>query len=354
MDVRRIAAHKVLVEGWSVSEAAREFGLSRPTVRTWVGRAQDTGFAGLSERSRRPHRLSRATGAELVDKVLEAKARRPTWGAKKIVASLWPEDPPVCVRTVDRILKREGLVKPRGALGETHRFEREKCNELWQMDFKGLGSPRLGYSPLSVLDDHSRYCLAFEPVGAHSVSEVWPVLWSLFGRCGLPDAVLTDNEPLFHTSHGYGPSPIEARLWLLGVRTAHCRVAHPQTQGKVERFHRTVQCELGTSLRQASMALARPLYRSFVEQYNWERPHEALELRVPGAVYFASGRSRPSQMPVHRPLGQARKVDCAGKFRFRSRSYKAGCGLTGEYVDVRGEEVFYAGRMIGSLVQLAV
>ncbi len=354
MDVRRRAALKVVQDGCSISEVAREFGLSRPTVRLWVQRAREGGVAALAEVSRRPKVLRSGCSDELVQAVLEVKARHPAWGAKKIVATLWPKDSPVCVRTVDRVLAREGLVRSREVRAPMQRFERAQCNELWQIDFKGLGSPRLGYSPLSVLDDHSRFCLAFEPVATHSVDEVWPVLWSLFGRYGLPEMILTDNEPCFHTSFGNGPSPIEARLWLLGVKTTQCRPAHPQTQGKVERFHRTLQDELGDSLRQPDARRARALYEPYINLYNWERPHESLDMRVPGAVYVPSERARPSRMPVHRIEGHSRSVDQAGKFSYRNQPYRAGHGLAGQRVDIRADGVYYAGVLFGTLERLKV
>ena len=354
MDVRRRVALRVVQEGCSISQAAREFGLSRTTVSLWVHRAHAAGIAGLTEGSRRPHTMRTTCPDDVVSMVLEMKSRRPAWGAKKILAWLWPEDPPVCVRTVDRILAREGLVRHRSEKRELQRFEKLASNELWQMDFKGMSHPHLGYSPLSVLDDHSRFCLAFEPVATHSVDEVWPVLWALFERYGLPDMILTDNEPCFHTNTGYGPSPIEARLWLLGIKTTQCRAAHPQTQGKVERFHRTLQDELGDSLRQPDATQARALYKPFVDYYNWERPHEAIGMRVPGAIYEPSHRPRPKQMPTHCPLGETRLVDCTGRFLYRGIRYRAGRGLGGERIDLRADGAYYAGILVGPLEQLKV
>lgn len=354
MDLRRKAAFRVVVEGASVSVVALELGLSRPTVRLWAARARVSGIAELAEESRRPLKVRDGADAAVVEAIINLKAQRPAWGGKKLVAVLWPQDPPICVRTADRILARNGLVSRRKATAPFVRFERQRCNELWQMDFKGLGSPRLGYSPLSLVDDHSRFCLAFEPVAGHTVEDVWPVLWALLGRYGLPETILTDNEPCFHTSFGYGPSHIEARLWRLGIRTTQCRPGHPQTQGKVERFHRTVSDELGDSLRQPDIASAQTHYPPFVNRYNWERPHESIGMRVPGAVYVASLRPRPAMLPQHQPLGERRIVDASGKFCYRGGKYRAGHGLTGETVDIRPAGVFYANVLFSSLENLKV
>lgn len=355
MDTRRRAAYLVLQKGLSVSQAARDTGLSRPTVHLWVSRAREVGLAELAEQSRRPLKAcSRGVDAGLERALVEAKALYPAWGAKKLVARLWGEDPPLCVRTADRILARNGLVCAREPTPALERFERLEPNELWQMDFKGLGRPALAYSPLSILDDATRYGLSFEPVPAHTTQTVWDHLWQLFEMYGLPLAVLSDNEGCFASPKGHGPSRLESYLWRLGIKTMHGRPAHPQTQGKVERFHLTAKLELGPSLRQPTPELAAPLYAAFLARYNWERPHEAIGMKPPGTVYRPSPRQRPKALPQAVILGEARKVDASGKFWYKGKRYRAGHGLTGEWIDVREEHVFYANVQIGPLSELWV
>ena len=164
MQLRKQMVQRVGQGELTVSSASRVYGVSRNTVRLWLERAQEESFSGLAERSRRPHRIPKVTAPELEAQILELKMKRPTWGAKKILAKLWPEEAPVSLRTVDRLLVRNGLVRTRGASEAMTRFERSAPNELLQMDFKALGSPALGYSPLTVIDDASRFCLAFEPL----------------------------------------------------------------------------------------------------------------------------------------------------------------------------------------------
>ncbi len=356
MDVRRRAAHLVLVRGHSIAGAARECGLSRPTVRLWVARARVRGFGALGEESRRPRSFRSATPADVEQEIVSAKARFPAWGAKKLWTHLWKGEAPVCVRTVDRILDRHGLTRSSLAKELPRRFERESPNALWQMDFKGLGIPRMPYSPLSVLDDASRFCIAFEPVAwPHTAEGVWAVLWSLLGEFGQPEAVLTDNEGCFASPKGNGPSLLESRLWRLGIRTLQGRPAHPQTQGKVERFHRTAQEELGELLRQPTVDAARQVYEGFVSTYNWVRPHEALDMRVPGELYRPSTRARPQRLPEPVVLGKARKVDASGKFWFGGHPHRAGRGLMNQWVDVRDDGLaYYAGIALGSLDELRV
>jgi len=342
----------------TVSQAAREYGVSRNTVRLWVARAAADSAARMCERSRRPHRIPRATDEELAQRILDMKARRPIWGAKKIVAKLWPEDPPLSVRTADRILSRHGLVGARSQPRPEIRFERSQPNELLQVDFKGLGRPRLGYSPLSVLDDATRFCLALRPLPDIRSATIFSALWDVFGEYGLPEAVLTDNASCFADVSCRGPSWFEAQLWLLGIRVLHGRPLHPQTQGKVERFHGTIERELGPLARQQDIREAERVYARFVHDYNYERPHEALDMRAPGKLYMASPRKRPARMPRHEPAPGAvlRQVQVNGRFVFHCKRYAAGKGLSGEQVELREEQdghgVYFANRRFAALDDL--
>jgi transposase InsO family protein len=364
MQGRRELARRVLKGELSLSEACREAGVSRPTGYKWVRRAEAMGVEDMAELSRRPHRIARATGEEVVREILALKAARPVRGAKKLVAERWPEhkgmEAPICVRTADRILARHGLVRKREVPAKVGSFERGACNELLQTDFKGMGRKPHRYVPLTVVDDHSRYCMAFEPLAGERWEGVWEVLWGLFGEYGLPESILSDNGSCFHSVRSRGPSRLEVRLWRLGVRTIHGRRRHPQTQGKVERLHRTMNEETPVPLRQMTLEQAREVLPEVVRVYNWERPHEALGMRVPGEVYTPSPRRRPDRLPTHELPESAtkRKVDAAGLISYRGRRYRAGKGLVSEYVEIRehhkGEAIYYAGVRIASLHTLKV
>lgn len=366
MQQRKRMIHRVLHQQCSISQAAQEAGVSRMTVYAWLAKAQRDGLEHLAEASRRPQHSPAATDATLVAVVLACKQRFPAWGAKKIHSHLWPEpaQAPVARRTVDRILARNGQTQPRTAPASAavQRFERATSNELWQMDFKGMGKPRHCYAPLSILDDCSRFCLRFEPLTHQTEALVWQVLWKLFGEVGLPDAILTDNGSCFCGTWGDGPSQLEAKLWRLGIRTAQGRPYHPQTQGKVERFHRTIGEELaarGVALRQADCAMARAAYAPALHSYNWERPHEALAMQVPGALYVPSRRVRPTCLPEHELPESAvkRKVSSDGKINYRGRVARVGKGLHGQTVEIRENEgadepvatVFFAGVKVATI-----
>jgi transposase InsO family protein len=362
MQNRRELAVMVLSGQASITQASRVFGVSRPTAYLWVERAREQGLAFLSEESRRPHHIVRSTAKETEAAVLAQKAARPAWGAKKIHATLWPDrkQAPICVRTVDRILARNGLVGKRGESAPLPvRFEREGCNDLWQMDFKGMG-PKPPFWPLSVIDDCSRFCLALKPLRSASSEAVWSALWEVFGEYGLPECILSDNGDCFNSTRSLGPTPLQARLWRAGIKTTHGRPAHPQTQGKVERLHRTLEDEYRELLYEKDELLAEPAWRRLREDYNWSRPHEALEMRTPGSQYRSSPRKRPDTLPpADIGVGAiSRKVDAYGKFYFLGNRYRAGRGLAGEYIEIRevedGYQACYANVAIGNLDQLQV
>jgi transposase InsO family protein len=363
MQNRQRLVYRVLQEGWSLTAAAREAGVSRPTAYRWVKRAQEVGITALQEQSRRPHQLRAVTAPEVQQRVLTMKQCFPHYGAKKLHALLWPPPAhaPLCVRTVDRLLQRQGLVKPRPETqrpAQWQRFERSQCNELWQLDFKGL-ERCWGYYPLSILDDSSRFCLALEPLVSRETEAVWAVLWRVFGEYGMPDCILCDNGDGFNSLSSQGPTLFQARLWRLGLKTVHGRPRHPQTQGKVERFHRTLEEQWAQELRQPSVAQAQHCWPQVRQIYNWQRPHEALGQQMPGVCYERSSRPRPAQLPaaVVPPGAILRKVDAAGKLSYRNQSYRAGRGLSGEYVEIREEAelwLLYSDVRIAPLAALKV
>jgi transposase InsO family protein len=360
MDIRRQMVLRLESGELSIAQASREYGVARNTVKLWLRRSAEVGVVDLVEHSRRPRGLRCPTAEEVEQELLAAKARKPFYGAKKLLNILWPEGAPISVRTGDRILKRHGMVSERrpSVVKAEGRFEREQPNELWQIDFKGLGLRPPGYSPLSVLDDATRFMLAFEPLPDHRSKTIFSALWDVFGTYGLPAAILSDNEPCFRDHHARGPSWFESQLWLLGIRTLHGRPRHPQTQGKVERFHGTVQAELGLELRQPSIQAAKERFKRYLLEYNYERPHEALNLKRPGQVYRPSSVSRPGLMPEHViPEGAiARKVDAYGRFSYRCESYSTSQGLIGQYVVIREFEselcAFFADRKLGPLQEM--
>jgi transposase InsO family protein len=349
MDNRRKLVVSVTTDGMSISQASRQAGVSRKTGRKWVQRSKEVGLENLAELSRAPHVQAGRTLLSTQNELLALKGLYPEWGAKKLVVLLEErEDIHLPVRTADRILDRNGLTVPRVKHEATGSFERETCGALFQMDFKGLPKS-CPYALLTVLDDHSRFSVHFGPVGDKQGPTVHRALWELFGEYGLPEEMLMDNGDCWGAAGSRFPTRFELSLMRLGIRPIHGRPSHPQTQGKVERFHLTAKTEMGDALIQPNMLLAKQACREFVDRYNWIRPHESLAQVVPGKLFQPWARPRPATPPQHEiPEGAlTRKVDTTGIFSFRNKPYRVGKGLIGERIVLQeaelGMRLYYAG-----------
>jgi transposase InsO family protein len=340
MESRRKLAYEVLEAGVSLSEACRRSGVTRKTGRLWVERARTVGIDGLTERSRAPVTVPRRTCQEVEEALVALKERYPEWGPRKLVVLLKRERGLVLSdRTASDVLARRGLTtSTRPTPGELCRFERESCGALLQTDFKGL--PRsTPYALLSVLDDHGRYCLHFGPVPDKTGASVQAALWEVFEQHGLPASMLMDNGDCWGAVLSKAPTAFEVWLMLLRIKPIHGSPGHPQTQGKVERFHLTAKIELGERLCQPDVQDTRNACQAFVSRYNWIRPHDALAGEVPGSRYAPFPRTRPERLPEHRiPEGAiSRRVLDNGYFQYQGRHYKIGKGLAGQRVVIRDD-----------------
>jgi transposase InsO family protein len=353
-EIRLAFVHQVLSLKTSVSAACRTFGISRKTGHKWLRRYRAEPGQPLADHSRRPQSSPARTATPLAEAVLKVRDDF-GWGPRKIHAYLGHRGLVLpSVRTVAAILKRSGRVDRRPEPPPPlQRFERGRPNELWQCDFKGfLEVARQRVYPFTVLDDHSRYLFTVHPCLDQTMQTAWDVLWRVFGEVGLPEELLCDNAfgnkpPL------PGLSWFEARLIRLGIRPLHGRPYHPQTQGKLERLHRTLEDEVWPRLRRDALdpfAQEVEHWRSAV--YNSQRPHEALGDLPPLARWRPSPRLRPAELPpvVYPPGAVLRKVASGGDIQWRNWRILAGCGLAGEWVrlEERDQElaVFYASKEI--------
>ncbi|MBA3312015.1 MAG: transposase family protein [Planctomycetaceae bacterium] len=262
------------------------------------------------------------------------------WGPRKLHALLRRQGhAPPPIRTIAAILKRHDRVRTRSAEipPACQRFERDAPNELWQRDFKGpLEVARRKVTPLSVLDDHSRYLLALRPCFDMTFVTVQAVLWDLFGDVGLPETLLCDSAFSTAKNSRVGLTSFEAGLIRLGIRPAHGRPYHPQTQGKVERFHGTLEAELWPRIRRDTPEHFAADLDDWRPVYNSVRPHEALGDQPPVCRWKPSDRKRPDRPPeASYPAGAVlRRVGHVGDVRYRSARIMVGRGLAGETVQV--------------------
>ena len=336
-EIRTAFVHAVRTAKRPVTEAARDFKISRKTAYKWLARF-DAGLP-LADHSRRPLASPTRTTVDLEAAVLEVRDRY-GWGPRKIHAylrNLQRPTPPI--RTIAAILLRKDRVRSVPTVSPAIlRFERSQPNQLWQLDFKGyLWVGRAKIYPFTVLDDHSRYLLAARPGTDQTMLTAWAVLWELFGDVGLPEAILCDNA---FGSHNPGVPTIswfESQLIQLGIRPLHGRPYHPQTQGKIERFHGTLVREVWPRVRRDTLPnFTADLEAWRVDVYNSVRPHEAIGDRPPVTRWKPCLRRRPRVLPpvVYPPGSTVRKVCSTGDVSWRSCKLLIGQGLVGEWVRV--------------------
>lgn len=317
----------------SVSELCRRFEISRKTGYKWLGRAKEN--QPLSDRSRRPLSSPTRCPEEVEAQVLAVREAHPAWGGRKIRAWLLARNlPSPSASGVTEVLRRHGKLNGPGA-GEKRdwvRFEREAPNELWQMDFKGhfaLGDGARCH-PLTLEDDHSRYSLLALACKDERSATVKEALEATFRLFGLPQAILCDNGGCW----GSGEAGLnETTVWLyrLGVRTLHGRPRHPQTQGKLERFHQTLKLEALQGPPPKDMAAAKAKLEAFRRDYNFERPHESLGMKTPSERYTPSLRPFPERLAQPEYAGdvQVRKVQQGGIVHFKGKELKVPLCLIG-------------------------
>jgi transposase InsO family protein len=299
--LRQSLCHRILYEGLSVAQAAREGGVSRKTLYKFLARRRADPNELLKDRSRRPRGSPLRSDAELEEAVLALRDRY-RFGSRKIHTLLHNQGmTPLCsIRTITAILNRHARIHhpPVSKVDESLQcsFERPAPNDLWQVDHKGpVEIARVKHHPWTILDDHSRFCLCFEPLTEKSLAFTWPVLWECFGQYGLPEAILSDGA---FADRGTGISQFDQRLIRLGIQPIHGRPYHPQTQGKVERLHGTIDWELlDFNARTESMEWFLEDRDRWWENYNFLRPHEALNDQPPISRYRPSRRRRPDSIP---------------------------------------------------------
>ena len=329
-------------EGANVRALCRRYTISPKTGYKWLARYRRQGRTALTDRSRRPHRSPTRTAPALERAVLAVRAAHPVWGGRKIRAVLLARGHPTLPSpsTMTAILQRHGQIAPEAAPQHTawQRFEHDAPNRLWQMDFKGHFALLQGRChPLTVLDDHSRFAVGLQACGDETGRTVQARLTACFRRYGLPEALLVDNGPPWGSDAAHPHTPLTAWLIRLGVRIRHGRPYHPQTQGKDERFHRTLKAEvLGTRVLR-DLAQCQREFDRWRAVYNLQRPHEALAMAVPASRYRVSPRAFPEVLPPieYGPADLVRKVAEGGELSYRNRTFRVGKAFRGYPVALR-------------------
>jgi len=327
--------------GANMSELCRRFQISRQTGYKWLRRAQ-LGDTDVHDRSSRPHVSPKRTLPDVEAKVLAIRERYPFYGGRKIRRRLLDEQVELtpAASTITTILKRNGLLSPeRRIKRDWQRFEEDSPNALWQMDFKGDFALSQGRCyPLTVLDDHSRFNICLAACPNELGSTVRDRLTVVFERYGLPERMLMDNGSPWGSSGQSTHTRVSAWLIRLGVTVSHGRPYHPQTQGKEERFHRTLKLEvIGRRPVWHDLQETQQAFDSWRHEYNFERPHDALGLDVPASRYSPSLRSFPGVLP---PIEydvelEVRKVKDNGSIKLKGGYAFISKAFSGEPVGLR-------------------
>jgi transposase InsO family protein len=354
----------LLAEGGSLSFSAlcQRYHITRKTGYKWLRRFAQEGAAGLADRSRRPLLQPRRTPAAVECAVLACRQRFPDWGGRKL-ARVMRDEGQACVpspSTITAILRRHGALHPgtEPPAANYIRFEHPYPNDLWQMDFKGAFALARGHChPLTVLDDHSRFALCLAACANERQGTVQSRLIETFEHYGLPLRMSMDNGSPWGWGGERGLTQLTAWLIEQGISVSHSRAYHPQTQGKDERFHRTLQAELLGRRTFADQADCQRAFDPWRQRYNTQRPHEALQLDTPIQHYQPSQRPyQPNRPPYeYAPGDHVRKVSSSLDASFKNRYVFIGQALKGKHVAFRPTTkdgiytIHYCHQQIGSV-----
>ena len=367
MDLKTQFVADYLRQMLSISELSRQYNISRKTAYKWIDRYLKEGGSGLVDRSRRPLVCPHQTPTKLVEAILEARRHHPTWGAKKLLKILsdrqpdsdWPARTTVC-----DLLMRHGLSKkPRRRRLIGHPGKPTSIitapNQIWSADFKGHFKTRDGQYcyPLTVTDNFSRYLLGCQALRSTSGADAKPVFRRLFQEFGLPERMRSDNGVPFATVSLARLSTLSAWFIRLGILPELIEPGKPQQNGRHERMHRTLKDET-TRPAAASLGAQQRKFNTFRQEFNHERPHEALDQQTPASQYRPSNRVMPNKLP---PLEypdrfEVRYVSANGGIRWNRGWLNVSTVCIGEYVGLEEIDngiwnVYFGPLKLGRLIE---
>lgn len=340
-----------LRDEYTITELGEMYDVSRKTIYKWISRYKAEGPAGLEERTRAPESHPNAIPREIAKIIVATKLRHQKWGPKKVLAWLEKQHPgerwPVA-STVGEILKREGLVKSRRKKHRTPPYAEpfNKCsepNEVWSADFKGqfrTADGKLCY-PLTITDNNSRYLLLCRGLSHPTFEEVQPWFEWAFREYGLPKAIRTDNGAPFASVGLGGLSRLSIWFIKLGIRPERIEPGHPEQNGRHERMHRSLK-EATAKPPKGNLWLQQRAFDEFVQEYNFQRPHEALGQQTPASVYKPSQKHYPPRIPeVEYDNGAVmRQVRHNGEIRWQGKLLYVSEALARESVALRQKEEY--------------
>ena len=345
---------KDLVEAYwkgtlSMSDLCTQFGVSRKAAYKWYNRFKKLGEKGLRDLSKAPHCPNKLYSQDVLDMAIDLKLKRRTWGPKKILAALEQTYPriewPSATRLYE-IFKMNNLVVPRrirGRVPATHPLgDLNGSNDTWMADFKGwfMTGDNTKCEPLTITDGFSRFLIKCVHLKNKSAEYVWPIFAEAFLEYGLPNRIRTDNGPPFGSVGAGRLTDLSVKIIKAGVLPEWINPGHPEENGRHERFHRTLEESVAhppaENLQEQIARMA-----VFQEEYNYERPHEALEMKAPVEHYYKSNRKwdgvlRSPEYDTQEMM--VRKVGQSGCITINQVEYYITQTLTGEYVGIAEDE----------------
>ena len=334
-----------LLDGERMTTLCEEFGISRKTGYKIYDRYQAFGAQGLNDRSRRPLRHANQLPTVIERQIVQLKKRYPTWGAPKIREKLRPQCAPLrcpAISTVHAVLDRHGLVRRRRrrrpSRTGTPLSRVTAPNALWCADFKGeflLEDRRYCY-PLTITDFASRYLLGCEALESTREVSAFPVFERVFQEFGLPDAMRTDNGVPFSSPWAlYGLSKLSVWWLRLGIRLERITPGHPEQNGRHERMHLTLKAA-ATRPAAANVLQQQGRFDAFVDEYNRERPHQALDMKAPADVYRPSARTYRGVEELEYPFHDwSVVVTHCGRICFKGRKVNLSHVFAGQQVGIK-------------------
>lgn len=342
MSLRIQFIHEAELEKTTFTALCKSYGISVKTGYKWFNRYHEQGVDGLNDLSRKPHNTPHRTDPDIVEQILSLRHQYPSLGGRKIHFILLRRGltSVPAPSTITDILRRNGLIDP--AEAKKHkafiRFEHEFPNQLWQMDFKGHFALDVGRChPLTVLDDHSRFCVGLLACPNERGSTVQKQLTAVFRLYGIPQRMTMDNGAPWGKDAVHRLTRFTVWLIRLGIKVSHSSPYHPQTQGKDERFHRSLKEELLNHRSIGNMEQAQHEFDEWLDFYNFQRPHEALDMLVPNDRYKPSDKIFPESLPIieYQERDNVRKVQANGEIHFRGHVFRISYALHGHPVAVR-------------------
>jgi putative transposase len=334
-----------LLDGDTMSELCREFGVSRKTGYKILNRYNTCGLQGLTDRSRRPYRQANQLPAQIETLIVRLKQDKPSWGAPKIrerLARLYPDVHRPAISTVHAVLDRHGLVKRRR--GRRNRAKGTPLsrpgqpNDLWCADYKGefmLADKRYCY-PLTVTDFDSRYLIACEALSSTREDYAFSVFESIFKEFGLPRAIRTDNGVPFASPNALFNLSKLSVWWLrLGIEIERIKPGNPQQNGRHERMHLTLKLET-TKPAAGNVLQQQDKFDDFIDCYNNERPHQALGMQCPAERYVPSTRPYRGLPELDYPLhDKTVTVTTCGRICFNRQKINLSQVFAGQNVGIK-------------------